>query len=216
MERKERRRGTVSERHGHVRSDGTPRIAGKRPGTRAYRSPASISGAASGSPLRHPSPISERSTFGKRQRVAYPSCETTLRQAWPLDGIPGPQCAFKLSMFMCPAVHTTTRSLLRLSSTHEPSDPPLRVIMFCFFQSLPLLAEREREEIARDPRGPRASSWRFVKPGQGLRIYGVGFFGRETAGVPPWRRGGALDLHRTVTQSGSSLLFVVIRKNFVS
>lgn len=48
-----------------------------------------------------------------------------------MDGIPGPQCAFKLSMFMCPAVHTTTRSLLRLSSTHEPSDPPLRVIMFC-------------------------------------------------------------------------------------
>ncbi|KAF6197433.1 hypothetical protein GE061_020188 [Apolygus lucorum] len=37
-----------------------------------------------------------------------------------------------MSMFMCPAVHTTTRSLLRLSSTHEPSDPPLRVIMFFF------------------------------------------------------------------------------------
>jgi len=31
-------------------------------------------------------------------------------------------------MFMCPAVHTMTHSLLRSSSTHEPSDPPLRVL----------------------------------------------------------------------------------------
>ena len=29
-----------------------------------------------------------------------------------------------------PAIHTTTRSLLRSSSTHEPSDPPLRVVSF--------------------------------------------------------------------------------------
>ena len=29
---------------------------------------------------------------------------------------------------MCPAVHINSRSLLRSSSTHEPSDPPLRVI----------------------------------------------------------------------------------------
>lgn len=39
----------------------------------------------------------------------------------------GPQYAFKMSMFMCPAVHMSTRSLLRSSSTHKPSDPPLRV-----------------------------------------------------------------------------------------
>ncbi|KRK05550.1 uncharacterized protein Dyak_GE27401 [Drosophila yakuba] len=32
-----------------------------------------------------------------------------------------------MSMFMCPAVHTMTQNLLRSSSTHEPSDPPLRV-----------------------------------------------------------------------------------------
>ena len=29
---------------------------------------------------------------------------------------------------MCPAIHITSRSWLRSSSTHEPSDPPLRVI----------------------------------------------------------------------------------------
>lgn len=31
-------------------------------------------------------------------------------------------------MFMCPAVHMSTRNLLRSSSTHEPSDPPFRVV----------------------------------------------------------------------------------------
>lgn len=41
-----------------------------------------------------------------------------------------PQYAFKMSMFMCPAVHINSRSLLRSSSTHEPSDPPLRVIFY--------------------------------------------------------------------------------------
>lgn len=29
---------------------------------------------------------------------------------------------------MCPAIHITSRSWLRSSSTHEPSDPPLRVL----------------------------------------------------------------------------------------
>ena len=29
---------------------------------------------------------------------------------------------------MCPAIHINSRSWLRSSSTHEPSDPPLRVI----------------------------------------------------------------------------------------
>jgi len=42
--------------------------------------------------------------------------------------IQGPQCAFETSMFMCPAVHMSTRNLLRSSSTHEPSDPPFRVV----------------------------------------------------------------------------------------
>ena len=35
--------------------------------------------------------------------------------------IQGPQCAFETSMFMCPAVHMSTRNLLRSSSTHETS-----------------------------------------------------------------------------------------------
>lgn len=31
---------------------------------------------------------------------------------------------------MCPAIHTNSRSWLRSSSTHEPSDPPLRVVFY--------------------------------------------------------------------------------------
>ena len=30
---------------------------------------------------------------------------------------------------MCPAIHINSRSWLRSSSTHEPSDPPLRVVL---------------------------------------------------------------------------------------
>lgn len=56
-------------------------------------------------------------------------CDTTLRQAWLTDMARKPQCAFEMSMFMCPAVHMSTRSLLRPSSTHEPSDPPFWVVI---------------------------------------------------------------------------------------
>lgn len=51
------------------------------------------------------------------------------------------QYAFNMSMIMCPAVHTATRSLLRSSSTHEPSDPLSRVkiIQFCI-TLLPLIS----------------------------------------------------------------------------
>lgn len=58
---------------------------------------------------------------------------TTLNHVWSIQLLMketnqyGPQYAFKMSMFMCPAVHMSTRSLLRSSSTHKPSDPPLRV-----------------------------------------------------------------------------------------
>lgn len=34
---------------------------------------------------------------------------------------------------MCPAIHINSRSWLRSSSTHEPSDPPPKVVSFFFF-----------------------------------------------------------------------------------
>ena len=35
---------------------------------------------------------------------------------------------------MCSAIHINSRSWLRSSSTHEPSDPPLKVVIFFFVQ----------------------------------------------------------------------------------
>ncbi len=66
---------------------------------------------------------------------------TTLNHVWSIQLLIetnqyGPQYAFKMSMFMCPAVHMSTRSLLRSSSTHKPSDPPLRVELKFFTISL--------------------------------------------------------------------------------
>lgn len=43
------------------------------------------------------------------------------------------QYAFNMSMIVCPAVHMVTRSLLRSSSTHEPSDPPFKVFDLFYF-----------------------------------------------------------------------------------
>ena len=37
---------------------------------------------------------------------------------------------------MCPAIHINSRSWLRPSSTHEPSDPPPRVVFFCLWSNL--------------------------------------------------------------------------------
>ena len=34
---------------------------------------------------------------------------------------------------MCPAIHISSRSWLRSSSTHEPSDPPLRIVLFILY-----------------------------------------------------------------------------------
>lgn len=44
-----------------------------------------------------------------RARQSY-IVKTTLSQTWSGNSILGPQCAFEMSMFMCPAVHTLTRN----------------------------------------------------------------------------------------------------------
>lgn len=46
------------------------------------------------------------------------------------------QYAFNMSMIMCPAVHMATRSLLRSSSTHEPSDPLSRVKFYISYTQI--------------------------------------------------------------------------------
>ncbi len=48
------------------------------------------------------------------------------------------------------AIHIPTRSSLRSSSTHEPSDPPLRVVLGCQDYPIPHQSREERKE-----RGPQ-------------------------------------------------------------
>lgn len=52
------------------------------------------------------------SSLARRQqrRKQFRGTETTLSQAWSGNCIRGPQCAFEMSMFMCPAVHKLTRN----------------------------------------------------------------------------------------------------------
>lgn len=43
-------------------------------------------------------------------QAVFDLLKTTLSQAWSGNCIRGPQCAFEMSMFMCPAVHKLTRN----------------------------------------------------------------------------------------------------------
>ena len=47
---------------------------------------------------------------------------------------------------MCPAIHINSRSWLRSSSTHEPSDPPLRVVSRCSAATISFPMPRGKEE----------------------------------------------------------------------
>ena len=89
---------------------------------------------------------------------------------------------------MCPAIHINSRSWLRSSSTHEPSDPPLRVVYSHTFR------------LARPSRGPATSG-----PGRSRRPSGDGRrtgppvnvrYGRTLllGGDLPADRGGSLSL----------------------
>lgn len=49
-------------------------------------------------------------TNDRRSNRAVLEIETTLSQEWSRNSIQGPQCAFEVSMFMCPAVHKLTRN----------------------------------------------------------------------------------------------------------
>ena len=50
---------------------------------------------------------------------------------------------------MCPAIHINSRSWLRSSSTHEPSDPPLRVVSRHGDHFLPDATRRRKLERSR-------------------------------------------------------------------
>jgi hypothetical protein len=84
---------------------------------------------------------------------------------------PLPQCAFKVSMFNVSAIHINSRSWLRSSSTHEPSDPPLRIVDlggYIFRKFKGVRAER-RAQVPRRcewPTRTRDSRYGCLWPGQ--------------------------------------------------
>ena len=65
----------------------------------------------------------ERSSRGAVGRVTDP--RTGVVPGGPRDRNVRSRCRCS----MCPAIHISSRSWLRSSSTHEPSDPPLRVVI---------------------------------------------------------------------------------------
>ena len=68
---------------------------------------------------------------------------------------------------MCPAIHISSRSWLRSSSTHEPSDPPLRVVLSLSFHRS---ASRGNSELALTVgRGTFPS--RLPRVGRGFGVY---------------------------------------------
>ena len=81
--------------------------------------------------------------------------QPTLSQTWKRPR-QFPQYAFKVSMLECPAVHIPTRSLLRSSSTPEPSDP-LYSVIFSIRQSSCHLREKS-EHISSHPIKGKGSS----------------------------------------------------------
>ena len=58
--------------------------------------------------------------------------QLTLNQAW-LRSTQSRNVRSKNVRSQCPAIHVTSRILLRSSSTHEPNDPPHRVIQSVFY-----------------------------------------------------------------------------------
>lgn len=79
---------------------------------------------------------------------------------------------------VCPAIHITSRSWLRSSSTHEPSDPPHRVFAFSFGRSPTARATRAED----------------LRPGSSLG-------GPRILGVVPSRRGEGTRLCSSTTRS---------------
>lgn len=74
----------------------------------------------------HTTRVQNTSTIG--------NCPSLLVQPSNRRGIgietPMPPCAFKMSMLNVSAIRIKSRSWLRSSSTHEPSDPPLGIVLF--------------------------------------------------------------------------------------
>ena len=86
-----------------------------------------------------------------REAATKVQCAGKSLQRWvelcrPSKGrILGRNMRSKCRCSMCPAIHINSRSWLRSSSTHEPSDPPLKVV-FVFAKSQARTSARRRRQ----------------------------------------------------------------------
>lgn len=82
---------------------------------------------------------------------------------------------------MCPAIHINSRSWLRSSSTHEPSDPPHRVVFVCTLTGRLAAAVRQPEARASTPcRASEDLRSRVTSADAGLdRVFGEQRSGRQ-------------------------------------
>ena len=82
--------------------------------------------------IHHLRPLPVGEMYGPRRNAAVPAvCDRCF--ADPQTGVaPGVtrsrNVRSRYRCSMCPAIHINSRTWLRSSSTHEPSDPPLRVV----------------------------------------------------------------------------------------
>ena len=83
---------------------------------------------------------------------------------------------------MCPAIHISSRSWLRSSSTHEPSDPPLRIVLFnfCFRGPWGTSPPADLPDRVTSRRGKRENGEREVEEGPPIKP-------RDHRGPPPDR-----------------------------
>lgn len=89
----------------------------------------------------------------------------TLRQTWPGNVIPGRQ-VHSNRQSSCPAVRTLSRSLLRSSSTHEPSDPPLGFVQI----NSPFPPQRQRNGTRQQNKRYWHQARHFSAPAGQVRI----------------------------------------------
>ena len=68
-----------------------------------------------------------------RARIWHEYCKPTLRQTWLWGRTQSRNLRSRCRCSMWSAIHINSRNWLRSSSTHEPSDPPHRVVISVFF-----------------------------------------------------------------------------------
>ena len=112
---------------------------------------------------------------------------------WPLGRGCNVRSTRQCSVY--PAIHTTTRILLRSSSTHEPSDPPSRVVLLVVrLHEGDAINRFETENPERKPANSRGGRRHPVSPPYTLDFF-FGAGGRLTppSGTPWTRRTARAD-----------------------